>query len=231
MAKKGSYEMMLHGKSVQLESLGAEQLAKLKEECMAKLHGLVEQGRKFSVMYMDPPWTYQKARGLEGMVPYPTMTLAQLKLLPVRQLAHIDCALFMWTTSAQLPDALELYKAWGFQYKTIFRVWRKTNLNTGTIINGLGHWSRGCYEYLLVGARGSGFLKHRKANESQEITWPSPGHSCKPPHARTGIERLRIPGPHLELFARGTDDDSCPVWTRWGLEVDGFVSEVVTVTT
>ena len=219
--KKSAF--LLHGQETPLESLGRERLQELKDECMQRLAGMVSEGRKFSVIYADPPWTYDaRSKSLEGCVPYPTMPLAELKELLIKQLAHLDCALFMWSTSALLPQAIDLYRHWKFEYKTVFRVWRKVSLNGGKPINGVGHWNRSCYEFLLVGTRGSGFLKHRKKNESQEITWASTGHSAKPPHARTAIENLNIPGPRLELFARGPTP---PGWTAWGLEVQGFLSE------
>ena len=47
---------------------------------------------------------------------YPTMTTEALKELDVGRIAHRDAALFMWATDAHIPDALELYRAWGFRY-------------------------------------------------------------------------------------------------------------------
>ena len=44
---------------------------------------------------------------------YPTMTTEALKELDVGRIAHRDAALFMWATDAHIPDALELYRAWG----------------------------------------------------------------------------------------------------------------------
>lgn len=87
--------------------------------------------KKYRVIYADPPWKFSskevtgKTRGgvisttykpLEAV--YPTMTTEALKELDVGRIAHRDAALFMWATDAHIPDALELYRAWGFRYVT-----------------------------------------------------------------------------------------------------------------
>lgn len=41
------------------------------------------------------------------------MSTEALKGLDVGRIAHRDAALFMWATDAHIPDALELYRAWG----------------------------------------------------------------------------------------------------------------------
>ena len=51
------------------------------------------------------------------------MTTEALKELDVGRIAHRDAALFMWATDAHIPDALELYRAWGFRYVTVACVW------------------------------------------------------------------------------------------------------------
>lgn len=47
------------------------------------------------------------------------MTTEALKELDVGRIAHRDAALFMWATDAHIPDALELYRAWGFRYRRL----------------------------------------------------------------------------------------------------------------
>ena len=45
------------------------------------------------------------------------MSIDELCALPVAELAANDCVLFLWATFPQLPEALQLIKAWGFRYK------------------------------------------------------------------------------------------------------------------
>ena len=51
------------------------------------------------------------------------MSIDELCALPVETLAEKDCLLFLWATFPQLPEALRLIKAWGFQYKSVAFVW------------------------------------------------------------------------------------------------------------
>lgn len=82
--------------------------------------------KKYKIIYADPPWKYRQ-RGVQGACEkhYKTMSLDELKELPVPEIADKDCALFLWATFPTLPDALSLMEAWGFTYKTTAFVWLK----------------------------------------------------------------------------------------------------------
>ena len=73
--------------------------------------------QKYQAIYADPPWDYQQCR-LSGSAKkhYPTMRIEELCALPVAEIADRDCALFLWATFFQLPEALRLIKTWGFVY-------------------------------------------------------------------------------------------------------------------
>lgn len=101
--------------------------------------------RKYRVIYADPPWKFSSKEAFEprnggsGFTPleavYPTMTTADLKALDVGRLAEEDAALFMWATDAHIPDALDLFKAWGFRYVTVAFVWSKKTVTGKTVAN------------------------------------------------------------------------------------------------
>ena len=78
----------------------------------------------YSIIYADPPWQYQRSK-VQGAAEnhYPTIGIDELCALPVADLAAPDSALFLWATFPQLPEALRLIKAWGFQYKSVAFVW------------------------------------------------------------------------------------------------------------
>ena len=82
---------------------------------------------KYSIIYADPPWRYSSKK-VKGAAEnhYPTMGIDALCALPVSELSDKDCALFLWATFPQLPEALRLIKAWGFRYKTVAFVWPQT---------------------------------------------------------------------------------------------------------
>ena len=51
------------------------------------------------MIYADPPWRYKVWRGSGAAEKhYPTMSIEDIKALPVSELAADDCALFLWIT-------------------------------------------------------------------------------------------------------------------------------------
>ncbi len=170
---------------------------------------LPELGR-FPVLYADPPWQYRR-----GVVPpnrvaenhYPTMPLADICSLPVPAVACPDAILFLWVTNPMLPAGLQVMKAWGFTY-TDSLVWVKDRI-------GLGHWTRGWHELILVGLRGSWTWPPDDAPSFESVIYaPRGAHSVKPWEVYELIEALYPDLPRLELFARNARQG----WTVWELE-------------
>ena len=185
-------------------------------------------GKKFGAILADPPWTYKvysgkgKARSAERQ--YDTMTLDDIKALPVASLAADDCALFMWATMPQLPEAFGVINAWGFEYKTCGFCWTKLNETGRGYFVGMGYWTRSNAELCLLATRGN--PKRLHMDVQQVIVSPVMEHSRKPGVVHERIERL-VSGPYLEMFGRRIT----PGWTVWGNEIerrlfDGEVREV-----
>lgn len=88
----------------------------------------IENNQKYNIIYADPPWRYQQ-KNLLGAAEhhYSTMSVKDICGLKVEEIAAKDCVLFLWATFPQLPEALRVIKAWGFQYKTVAFVWLKQN--------------------------------------------------------------------------------------------------------
>lgn len=148
--------------------------------------------KKYGVIYADPPWRYKAWRG-NGMVEkhYPTMVLEDIMALPVERLADKDCVLFLWTTLPMLWEALQVIKAWGFQYKTTAFVWIKLNRQGSGIFWGMGYWTRANAEICLLATRGH--PKRRAKNIHQVIISHVEEHSKKPEEARRrGGRRNRL---------------------------------------
>ena len=145
------------------------------------------------------------------------MGIDELCALPVADLAAPDSALFLWATFPQLPEALRLIKAWGFQYKSVAFVWLKKNRKADSWFYGLGFWTRGNAEVCLLGVS-PGFKAREQVHSHrvhQVIEAPFEGHSKKPDETRRRIVELLGDVPRLELFAR----DRAPGWDAWGNEV------------
>lgn len=100
--------------------------------------------KKYSVIYADPPWRYKvyskKGLGRSAESHYPTMSLEDIKALPIGELAAKDCALFMWITFPCMQEAFQVLEAWGFEYKTTAFVWIKQNRVSDSLF---GAWGTG----------------------------------------------------------------------------------------
>lgn len=86
--------------------------------------------QKFSVVCADPPWSFadelkhsEVKRGAAAN--YPTMSISEIKQLPVKAIADPDGAILcLWVPSALLKSGIEVMEAWGFQLKQSF-IWVK----------------------------------------------------------------------------------------------------------
>ena len=171
--------------------------------------------KKYNIIYADPPWRYND-KGCIGAAEkqYPTMTLEELKNLPVKEIADKDCVLFMWATYPKIQEALDLIKAWGFTYKSIAFQWVKTYKNGKDFFFGLGRWTRGNTEPCLLAIKGK--PKRISAKVGQLIVSPVRKHSTKPYETRDKIIELLGDLPRVELFARQKVEG----WDSWGNEVE-----------
>lgn len=185
-------------------------------------------GNKYELIACDPPWQYQnyaappgethdRARGAQKH--YPTMTLDDLKTLPISQLATDNCIMFMWSVWPLIEDAFELIKAWGFTYKTLAFDWVKWNAGGIGVFVGMGNYSRGNSEPCLLAFKGDPVSV--SDHSVSAITFsPVEKHSKKPQAVYDKIERLYPSQTKLELFARNKRDG----WDVWGNEVSNDVA-------
>lgn len=174
--------------------------------------------KKYGIIYADPPWAFKvyskKGMGRSAETHYPTMSLDDIKNLPVSDIADKDCALFMWTTIPMLKDCFEVLSAWGFVFKTIAFVWIKQNRKSDSLFWGMGYWTRANAEFCILATKGS--PKRVAKDVHQVIISHIEEHSKKPNEARERIIRLMGDIPRVELFARQKPNG----WDVWGNEVE-----------
>ncbi len=177
-----------------------------------------ERKSMYKIMYVDCPVRYDNPRGnkpSDGGITYPTMSLNDLKRIPVHKICDKNCVLFIWATMPKLQEVLEIIDAWGFKYTTCAFTWIKLNRKSKTIYSGLGHWTNGNAEVCLFAKRGR--PKRLAKNVKQVIMAPLGRHSAKPPEIRDRIVSLMGDIPRIELFARET----ALGWDSVGNEIDG----------
>lgn len=190
----------------------------------------------FRCVYADPAWHFKARTALQSQNPgsrrdaekhYKTMSLEDIKAMPVSEAASKDAHLFLWVTAPNLAQGFEVLTAWGFRYSTIAFTWvklrRSHNPRQLTVLPlderdlhvGLGLTTRKNAEFVLLGRRGNA---RRIAKDVREVILaPVREHSRKPDQVPQRIERY-CEGPYLELFAR----TQRPGWASWGNELDRF---------
>jgi len=173
-------------------------------------------GRRFGAILADPPWQFQNKTGKVApehrrLSRYATLTLDDIKQLPVAQVAADVAHLYLWVPNALLPEGLAVMQAWGFRYKSNL-VWHKVRKDGGSDGRGVGFYFRNVTELVLFGVRGRN--ARTLAAGRRQVNYLSSRkreHSRKPDELYPLIEACS-PGPYLELFARGVRAG----WTAWG---------------
>lgn len=165
---------------------------------------------KYSVIYADPAWPVGSIVMDKWVSPiddkYPTMSIDDIKKMPINELAADNCSLFMWTTHSFLPDSLDIIKAWGFKYFCLI-TWNK---GSGWTQNGFHKMT----EFLLFAYKGKMNVDQYGKAIPTLISENKTFHSKKPDSIRDLI-KSKTPDKRLELFARDKYDG----WEAWGNEI------------
>jgi len=160
----------------------------------------------------DPLWQYRNMRTGGNLKSgsgqkYGTLSVNQIRAIPVGDVVHPDSCLFLWTTMPFLREGLLVMESWGFRYVTSL-VWEKV----GRL--GMGFWFRCQTEMCLVGARGK--MKPLRCQSRNIIHAPPTSHSTKPEEFFKLVTPC-TPGPRLEMFGRVRHEG----WDVWGAEAQG----------
>jgi len=170
--------------------------------------------KKYNIIYADPPWEYKQSGGIKnsrGMAKqfYDTMSIEQIKKIPVESLADSNCILFLWATYPQISEAVDVLQTWGFEYKTVAFTWVKKTLWDKEFV-GMGAYTRANPEIVLLGIRGRPVIISHKVR--QLVYARINEHSEKPDIIRKKIIQLMGDLPRIELFARSRVHG----WDVWG---------------
>ncbi len=176
---------------------------------------------EFGTILIDPPWKFQNNTGKvapehKRLSRYSTLTIDQIKEIPVGAVAAKQSHLYLWVPNALIVEGLEVLNHWGFTYKTNL-IWFKTRKDGGPDGRGVGFYFRNVTEMVLFGVKGK--LRTLPPGRSQVniIRSMKREHSRKPDELYELIEKCS-PGPYLEMFARGSREN----WITWGDQSDKY---------
>jgi len=129
-----------------------------------------------------------------------------------------NSALFLWVTFPNLPQGLDVMRAWGFNYATCGFTWVKRNKKADSYFWGCGNYTRANSELCLLGTKGSMQRVVKSHSVHQICDARVMEHSKKPGEIRGRIVELFGDLPRIELFARQEIEG----WDVLGNEIDGM---------
>lgn len=172
--------------------------------------------KKYRTILADPPWSYRNKNTGGSMISgatakYPTMSIDEIKRLPVKEIADKNAVLFFWVTTPlkyEIAQA-QIIESWGFKYKTAL-YWRKI------MSLGMGFWFRGQVEECWVCVRGN--VKAFRCQKPNFIQCKVRNHSQKPEEffelVEPQLEKYNL-NPKIELFSREIRKG----WDHWGNQI------------
>jgi N6-adenosine-specific RNA methylase IME4 len=145
---------------------------------------------------------------------YPTMSIEEIRAMPVAPLAAVGAHLWLWIVNQFLREAFDVMEAWGFKYlQTI--TWVKNS--------GCGNYFISQTEHCLFGYKNT--CQFNRARYIPNVYhWPratAGNHSRKPTGSYELIESVSDE-PRLELFARPISPMFPKIegWDTWGNEME-----------
>lgn len=192
-----------------------------------KSKGYIGKMKKYNIIYADPPWSFNsKAYQDSGRdmlsldeTQYKTMTIDDIKDLPIKNIINDNAACFLWCVDSHLKEGIEILENWGFKYKTIAFNWIKYH-KSGEVCVNFAPWTLKSWEICLLGIKGKmGKLKTTN-NIRGLINATRTKHSAKPDEVRMNIVKLFGDIPRIELFARQKTEG----WDVWGNEVKSDIN-------
>jgi len=174
---------------------------------------------KYQIVYADPPWRYKESWGNgSNEHTYKTMTVEEIKSLPIKDIVSDTAHLYLWVTNPFLAEGLEICKEWGFDYKTLI-TWVKTYADDSPEM-GMGYYFRSCTEHIIFGTRGKLKIRNKITKNMFHLVnprWFGGSHSAKPDVVRQWIVAWSGDLPRIELFSRMKVDG----WDSIGFDIDG----------
>jgi N6-adenosine-specific RNA methylase IME4 len=176
--------------------------------------------RRFATILADPPWQFTNKTGKiapehRRLSRYRTLTLEDIKALPVSEIAATPAHLYLWCPNALLPEGLAVMKAWGFTYKSNI-VWHKIRKDGGSDGRGVGFYFRNVTELILFGVRGKNARTLAPGRRQVNLLATRKREHSRKPDEQYAIIEACSPCPYIELFARGTRKN----WCSWGNQAD-----------
>mgnify|MGYP006267342041 CR=1 FL=1 len=188
-----------------------------------------EMNDKYSVLVVDPPWSYGSDTGRTRTAEHHYQTIGNegkeinrksgagingiIETTPIISMSEKNAHLYLWTTNPKLPFAFECLKAWGFDYKTTL-TWVKTRADGQPHGGGMGWFFRGATEHVLFAVKGNKGISSELRKPNIVMARPSE-HSEKPIEFYDLLRAIYPEGEKMiDIYARKKHDR----FDSWGNE-------------
>lgn len=185
----------------------------------------------YDLVNVDPPWNFDlrsaKGEAKSPQAQYSTMTLDEVRRLPVGDLLAPGGVAIMWTTwpLVAIGAHTEVIRAWGLKPVT-GGGWAKRTA-TGKLRWGPGYIARSLHEPFIIASlpdadwSGASFPNLVETLEADSLDGLAREHSRKPDEFYARVEAAWPEARRADLFAR----ESRVGWSTWGNETTKFDGE------
>lgn len=156
---------------------------------------------KYRCIVIDPPYpqpmtgAFKSRHSRPKKLPYKTMTIPQIKALPISDYAEPGCHLWLWTTNKFLRDSYDIMDVWGFKNLSIC-TWIKPS--------GLGAWFANTTQHVLFGYYQKCQFNKLRWRPTHFYGVVKPGQHSKKPESFFELVEQISDNPRIEIFARET---------------------------
>ena len=174
------------------------------------------QDKKYNTIVIDPPWDIHltgKVKRRENRaekLPYKTMSLQEIKEIPISKIANVGCHVYCWTTNKMLKETFDVLQSWGVNYHLTMVLVKPSG-----ICPCFGY--KFATEFCLMGFFGKPMQKFTKIGKLNWIKGFNKAgtHSSKPDEFYNVVSEMS-PEPRIDIFARKQRLN----WDVFGDEID-----------
>lgn len=160
---------------------------------------------KYNTIVIDPPWEISMTGKVNRpkqnekrakKLPYKTMSLQEIKEIPINTIANIGCHVYCWTINKMLRATFDVLDAWGVRFHLVMPLVKPSGIAPcmgyvfGSEFCLLGFYGKPMQKFLSIGKLNwiKSFNKHGT-------------HSSKPDKFYKLVEQMS-PAPRIDIFAR-----------------------------
>ena len=171
--------------------------------------------KKYNTIVIYCPWEISmtgKVKRRENRaekLPYKTMTLKEIKEIPIGDIANKGCHVYCWTTNKMLKESFEVLKEWNVNFHLVMPLVKPSG-----IAPCMGYVFAS--EFCLLGFYGKPMQKFKKTGKLNWIkSFNKAGtHSSKPEEFYNLVNEMS-PEPRIDIFARKKHEG----FDSWGDEI------------